>query len=254
MMKMEGLLFDCDGVLAETERDGHRVAYNQAMSALGIDAQWSPEEYGELVLVSGGKERLKYYFGKYPERFPPGDFNGELIQQIYIKKTGIFKELAGAGNMPPRSGIARVIREAHELDIKLFVCSTSHRESVETLLRRNYGEECCSWFTELFCGDIVARKKPAPDIYLLARDSYKLDPSLCFVVEDSRNGLLAARGAGMHCLITQSCYTREENFDEADIVAASLGDPGGEEGRIVRSSRTIPQRGYITVADLVSFL
>jgi beta-phosphoglucomutase-like phosphatase (HAD superfamily) len=253
-MKMEGLLFDCDGVLAETERDGHRVAYNQAMKALDIRAEWSPEEYGELVLISGGKERLKYYFAKYPERFPARRFNGELIQEIYLKKTAIFKEMANAGSMPPRSGIARIIREAHGLEIKLFVCSTSHRESVETLIRRNYGEECLSWFAGLFCGDAVARKKPAPDIYLLARDSCGLDGGRCFVVEDSRNGLLAARGAGMHCLITQSCYTAEEDFSEADLVATCLGDPGGEESRIVRSSRTILQRGYITVADLVSFL
>jgi HAD superfamily hydrolase (TIGR01509 family) len=224
------------------------------MNALGIKAEWSPEEYGELVLISGGKERLKYYFGKYPERFPPGEFNGELIGQIYLKKTGIFKEMAAAGNMPPRSGIARIIREAHEGGVKLFVCSTSHRESVETLLRRNYGEEPRSWFTGLFCGDAVPRKKPAPDIYLLAADSCGLDPRRCFVVEDSRNGLLAAKGAGMHCLITQSCYTAEEDFSEADLVATSLGDPGGEVSRVIRSSREIPQRGFITVADLVSFL
>jgi HAD superfamily hydrolase (TIGR01509 family) len=253
-MKLQALLFDCDGVLAETERDGHRVAYNRAMKESGVEAEWTVEEYAELVLVSGGKERLKFYFEKYPDRFPPDQFNLELIQQIYLKKTAIFKAMVQEGALPPRSGIARIIREAHEEGILLFVCSTSHRESVEALLRHNYGEECLSWFTELFCGDVAAHKKPAPDIYILAGNKYALERERCFVIEDSRNGLLAALGAGMRCLITESYYTTGEDFTEADMVVNCLGDPGGEESRIIKSSRPVSSRGYITVADFVSFL
>jgi beta-phosphoglucomutase-like phosphatase (HAD superfamily) len=253
-MRLQALLFDCDGVLAETERDGHRVAYNQAMKEMGIAAEWSAGEYAELVLVSGGKERLRFYFEKHPDKFPPGRFNADLIQQIYLKKTAIFKAMVHEGALPPRSGIARLIREAHEEGVLLFVCSTSHRESVEALIHHNYGEECLSWFTELFCGDIVARKKPAPDIYRLAGDKYGLEGDRCFIIEDSRNGLLAAAGAGMHCLITESYYTGGEDFTEADMVVSCLGDPGGEEGRILNSSRPVSPRGYITVADLVSLL
>jgi phosphoglycolate phosphatase-like HAD superfamily hydrolase len=100
-MKLQALLFDCDGVLAETERDGHRVAYNRAMREMGIDAVWSEEEYGELVLVSGGKERLKYYFNKYASRFPSDKYNSDLIQDIYLKKTGIFKSMANSDSLPP---------------------------------------------------------------------------------------------------------------------------------------------------------
>ncbi|MDR0622934.1 MAG: HAD-IA family hydrolase, partial [Treponema sp.] len=248
------LLFDCDGVLAETERDGHRVAYNRAMKESGIKAEWTVEEYAELVLISGGKERLKFYFEKYPEKFPPERFNSELIQEIYLKKTAIFKAMVQGGDLPPRSGIARIIREAHEGGILLFVCSTSHKESVEALLRYNYGEEYLSWFTELFCGDIVVHKKPAPDIYTLAGNKYRLEKKRCFVIEDSRNGLLAAKGADMRCLITESYYTTGEDFTGADIVVNCLGDPGGEQGRIIQSSRPVPSRGYITVADLDSLL
>jgi len=249
-MKMQALLFDCDGVLAETERDGHRVAYNKAMKELGIDAEWTEKEYGELVLISGGKERLKNYFNKYPSRFTSDKYNSDLIQEIYLKKTEIFKYMANNGSLPPRSGIARIIREAHEEGLLLFVCSTSHQESVKALLSHNYGEECLTWFTKLYCGDVVAKKKPAPDIYLFARNEFNLDGNHCFVIEDSRNGLLAALGAGMHCLITQSFYTVDEDFSEADIVTNCLGDPGGEEAKILNSSRPIPERGYITAADL----
>ena len=253
-MKIQALLFDCDGVLAETERDGHRVAYNRAMRELGIDAEWSETEYAELVLVSGGKERLKYYFNKYPSRFPSDKYNGDLIQGIYLKKTGIFKDMANSGSLPPRSGIARVFREAHENGLFLFVCSTSHKESVEALLSHNYGKECLNWFTKLYCGDVVAKKKPAPDIYLLAKNEFNLDAARCFVIEDSRNGLLAAGGAGMHCLVTQSFYTVEEDFSEADITTTCLGDPEGEKSRILKSAKPIPDKGYITVADLDTFL
>ena len=253
-MKLQALLFDCDGVLAETERDGHRVAYNKAMKELGVPGEWSEEEYAEMVLVSGGKERLKYYFNKYPSRFPVDKFNSELIQDIYLTKTGIFKAMANSGALPPRSGIARIFREAHENGILLFVCSTSHKESVEALLRHNYGEECVPWFKKLYCGDVVAKKKPAPDIYLLAKEEFNLDAGRCFVIEDSRNGLLAAGGAGMHCIVTQSFYTVEEDFSEADITVNCLGDPDGEQCRILKSTKPMQERGYITVADLDQFL
>jgi HAD superfamily hydrolase (TIGR01509 family) len=253
-MKLQALLFDCDGVLAETERDGHRVAYNRAMKELGVAAEWPVEEYAKLVLISGGKERLKFYFEKDPDKFPPDRFNSDLIQWIYLKKTAIFKAMVHDGALPPRSGIARMIEEAHEEGILLFVCSTSHQESVEALIRHNYGKRCLSWFTELFCGDIVSHKKPAPDIYTLAGTKYKLKGDCCFIIEDSRNGLLAAREAGMHCLITPSYYTIGEDFTEADMVVNCLGDPDGEQSLVIKSSRPVPQRGYITIADLASLL
>ncbi|MDR0641833.1 MAG: HAD-IA family hydrolase [Treponema sp.] len=251
-MNLRALLFDCDGVLAETERDGHRVAYNRAMKSLGIDAQWQADEYGELVLISGGKERLKYYFEKDRAKFPDDKFGTELIQKIYVEKTAIFKEMVNRGDMPPRPGIARIVEEAHGAGILLFVCSTSHRESVEALLKKNYGEQVFSWFTELFCGDVVAKKKPAPDIYLLAKNKYGLDPACCCVIEDSRNGLLAAKAAGMRCLITKSYYTRHEDFSEADGVASSLGDPGGEEA-LICGGRLRKDLTYISLEDIRGF-
>jgi HAD superfamily hydrolase (TIGR01509 family) len=253
-MNLQALLFDCDGVLAETERDGHRVAYNQALKTFGIEAEWNAEEYAELVLISGGKERLKYFFNKYPKKFSSKINNQEIIQQLYLKKTEIFKNMANNGVMPPRSGIARIAKEAHEAGVKLFICSTAHKESVEALVRHNYGEECLRWFNELFCGDDVKNKKPAPDIYLLAKDKYKLAPEFCFVVEDSRNGLLAARGAGMHCIITQSYYTTGEDFTEADFVVNCLGDPGGEKAHLTKACNLDISRGYITVSDLETAL
>jgi HAD superfamily hydrolase (TIGR01509 family) len=253
-MKLQAILFDCDGVLAETERDGHRVAYNRAMTDLNIEVQWSEDEYAELVLISGGKERLWHYFSLNRARFPEHRFGREIIQRIYEKKTEIFKAMARDGALPPRAGIARVITEAHNLGISLFVCSTSHRESVESLLRRNYGEHCLAWFTELLCGDIVPHKKPAPDIYLLVKDKYHMDPECCCVIEDSRNGLLAAKGAGMRCLVTQSYYTTAENFTEADMVVSCLGDPNGEAIRVIKKGKARLKSPWITIADIEALL
>ena len=253
-MELQALLFDCDGVLAETERDGHRVAYNQSMMENGIDAKWSIEEYAELVLISGGKERLRYYFKKNPEKFPAERFDDELIQKIYLKKTALFKEMINTGALPPRPGVGRIINEAHEKGVQLFVCSTSHRESVEALLSHNYGTHVVKWFTELFCGDSVARKKPAPDIYILVRDTYKLDTERCIVIEDSRNGLLAAKGAGMHCFITSSFYTKDEDFKEADAVVTCLGDSDGEKAKIIQPGRLKLPLEIISLEDINSLL
>ncbi|QQO08102.1 HAD-IA family hydrolase [Breznakiella homolactica] len=250
MMKLQALLFDCDGVLAETERDGHRVAYNRAMQDAGISEQWSPEEYAELVRISGGKERLRFFFEKNPEKFPPDIFGRDMIENIYSSKTVIFKEMVQEGLLLPRTGILRLITEAHEKNVLLFVCSTSHRESVETLIRKNYGDTCFGWFAGVFCGDIVARKKPAPDIYILAAEKHSLQPDRCCVIEDSRNGLLAAKNAGMHCVITRSYYTAGEDFSEADLVVSSLGDPGGERSEISADSPAAAGQGYISIADI----
>lgn len=250
--KLQAVLFDCDGVLAETERDGHRAAYNAAFREMDVDACWSPGDYGSLLTVSGGKERMRSFFSSNPQRYPPDRFDENLIRILYERKTEIYREMCRTGLLPARPGIVRFLREAHAAAVCLFVCSTSRRESVEELLRADAGEESPGWFTDLLCGDIVPRKKPAPDIYNLAKRKFRLNPELCVVIEDSRNGLLAAKGAGMHCLVTPSFYTAGENFDEADAVVSSLGDPDGEKTRVLRQGQLRFSGGWIGIRDLSS--
>ena len=197
---------------------------------------------------------MKYYFEKHSECLPSNANVPSLIQVLYEKKTVLFKQMVNEGSLPPRSGIARLVQEARHAGVLLFVCSTSHKESVQALVRHNFGEEYVAFFTEFLCGDIVPRKKPAPDIYLLAKDKYKLDPSRCFVVEDSRNGLIAAKEAGMHCIITPSYYTLTEDFSEADTVVSCLGDPGAEKTALIRGKPPQSQKGFITIEDLDSLL
>jgi HAD superfamily hydrolase (TIGR01509 family) len=251
MPDLKAIIFDCDGVLAETEKDGHRVAFNRVFKEENLGVVWEVEEYGELVEISGGKERMKHYFEKQ------GGLNGnpiddELIARMHKRKTDVFTKLVDEGRMPPREGIARLIDDAYAKGIRLFVCSTSSEQSVVSLIKALFGEDRYKKFEAILAGDIVKAKKPAPDIYNLVKERYGLRGGECVVIEDTRNGLLAACGAGMHCVATVSFYSGNEDFKEADLVVSSLGDPGGEPIRVLRPAPALSGRAlaYVTVEDL----
>lgn len=222
---LKAIIFDCDGVLVDTERDAHRVGFNRAFRKFGIEAEWGVELYGKLLLVAGGKERMRAYFDEYgwPED-QVAEFGGrdELIGQLHRTKTQITSELVSS--LPVRSGILRLVDEARAARVKLGVCTTSNPKFIDAVLDL-FGPERKAAFDFVHAGDIVASKKPAPDIYLLALETLALPANECVVIEDSRNGLLAAKGAGLPCLITTSTYTMDEDFAEADRVVSELGDP-----------------------------
>ncbi len=217
---MQALIFDCDGVLVDTERDGHRVSFNEAFAELGIDCVWSVERYGELLLTAGGKERMRRHF---EETGWPADIEDRdaLIATIHKRKTAIFMHLIEEGSLPLRPGIARIVDEAIANGITLAVCSTSNEKAVQAVVDVMLGPER-SEKIRVFAGDVVAAKKPAPDIYNLAARTLGLDPGHCVVIEDSNNGLRAAKAAGMHCVVTISSYTGEEDFSLADRVVDDL--------------------------------
>ncbi len=220
---MEALIFDCDGVLVDTERDGHRVAFNMAFKEMGIPVEWSIQEYKELVKVAGGKERMEFYFDKFgwPKKF----FDKEkLIIDLHSQKTKFFMQLIETGKLPLRSGVMRIVDEAIAAGIKLAICSTSNEKSVNLIVKKLLGEDRKTQFNGIFAGDVVSRKKPDPEIYNLCASKLNLNPRNCFVIEDNRNGLLAAKAAGFNCIVTTNDYTKQEDFSEADIVVGELGD------------------------------
>lgn len=219
---MKALIFDCDGVLVDTEKDGHRVAFNRAFAAAGIDAEWSVDLYGELLKIAGGKERMTHYFDRHG--WPAGQTAATLIPDLHKKKTALFKELVASGALPLRPGINRIVDAAHAAGIRLAVCTTSAPDSVDGVLDL-MGAERKGYFELVLAGDVVAKKKPDPEIYALARNTLELAPGECVVIEDSKNGLRAALGAGMPCLITTSTYTVDEDFTGAARVEPALGDP-----------------------------
>jgi HAD superfamily hydrolase (TIGR01509 family) len=225
-MPVKALLFDCDGVLADTERDAHRVAFNQAFELAGLDVHWNVDQYGGLLRVAGGKERLRAYFeaSGWPEDAAGRD---ELVRRLHALKTRCFEEIVESGEVRMRSGIARIIDAASAAGLTLAVCSTSSEQSVEALLKSVVGAARSRKFAGVFAGDRVPEKKPDPAIYLLACAELAVAPADCLAIEDSRNGLRAAVAAGVPCVVTHSAYTIDEDFREAIAVYPELGDPPG---------------------------
>jgi len=220
---IKALIFDCDGVLVDTERDAHRVGFNLAFREMGIDAEWDVELYGRLLLVAGGKERMRAYFDEFgwPAGTATDAQKDELILALHQTKTRITSELVAS--LPVRPGILRIIDEAIAAGVRLGVCTTSNPKFIDAVLDL-FGPARKAAFEFVHAGDVVAKKKPAPDIYLLALQTLGLPPHDCMVIEDSRNGLLAATGAGLPTLITTSTYTVDEDFTGAVRVVPELGD------------------------------
>jgi HAD superfamily hydrolase (TIGR01509 family) len=228
---IKAIIFDCDGVLADTERDGHRVAFNKAFAQKGYAIEWSVELYGKLLEISGGKERMIHYLDSYgwPSNVvdlatPYGADKDALIKELHKLKTDLFIQIIESGELPLRPGIARLIDEAIAADVTLAICSTSHERAVNLVAEKLLGSERKTRFSAILAGDVVSKKKPDPEIYNLASERLSLEPSKCVVIEDSRNGLLAAKAAGMYCVITTNGYTKEEDFTEADLIVSELGD------------------------------
>ncbi|MGZ3246644.1 MAG: HAD-IA family hydrolase [Croceibacterium sp.] len=222
---LKAIIFDCDGVLVDTERDGHRVGFNRAFKEFGIDAEWDVPLYGKLLQVAGGKERMRAYFDEYgwPDSAGSDEVKDALIKDLHKDKTEITAGLVSEGALPLRPGIARIVDEAVAAGVTLGVCTTSNPLFIDAVLDL-FGPDRKAKFAFVHAGDCVMRKKPDPEIYELAKVSLHLPVEQCVVIEDSRNGLLAAKGAGLPCLITTSTYTVNEDFSEADRVVPELGD------------------------------
>ncbi len=254
------LIFDCDGVLGDTEQFGHLPAFNQMWRELGVPWQWSVEEYGRKLKIGGGKERMASLFREpeflkaFPQCPTTPEAQKEMVAVWHKRKTEIYKEIILSGKIPPRSGVKRLSEEALNAGWILAVASTSAPESVNAVLRHAMGEATAARFSLVLAGDCVKAKKPAPDIYLLAAKELGVSPAECVVVEDSNNGVVAAAAAGMKCVVTVSGYTREEDFSQAAIVLTCLGDPGGEDCEVLENRSAARPRGYFRLEDLENVL
>lgn len=225
-MNIKALIFDVDGTLADTERDGHRPAFNMSFAEAGLDWYWSPELYGELLSVTGGKERILYYLGHHrPEFRPEQGALEEFVAGLHRCKTRHYLELLKHGEIPLRPGVTRLLNEARTSGLRLAIATTTTPENVTGLLRSTLGEDAIRWFEVIAAGDVVPAKKPAPDIYLYAMAQLGLQPEECLAIEDSDNGLIAARTARLQTLITVNDYTREHEFAEAFAIVDHLGEP-----------------------------
>jgi HAD superfamily hydrolase (TIGR01509 family) len=254
---VSALVFDCDGVLADTERFGHLPAFNQTFEEFGLPVQWSEEEYGRALGIGGGKERLRSLLTPafVARAGLPADPDGQAaeIARWHARKTGRYVEMVREGRLPARPGIARIVAEARAAGWALAVCSTSAEPSVRAILEHAVGAETAAGFLVL-AGDVVPAKKPAPDIYLLALERLGLPPSEVVVIEDSRNGLLAAHAAGLATVVTVNGYTRDEDFGEAALVVSSLGDPGEQPIEVLADRAGVRPGRYLALSDLAACL
>jgi HAD superfamily hydrolase (TIGR01509 family) len=226
-VELQALLFDVDGTLADTERDGHRVAFNAAFAEAGLDWHWSEELYGELLAVTGGKERIRYYLANWRADYQlPADADG-FIAGLHAAKTRHYTKLLGRGEIPLRPGVERLLKAAREAGLRLAIATTTTPENVTALLANTLGEAAIGWFEVIAAGDIVPAKKPAPDIYVWAMQQLGLSPAQCMAFEDSHNGVRSVRDAGIHTLlITTNGYTAGDDFTGASAVLDQLGEPG----------------------------
>jgi len=221
---LEALIFDLDGTMADTE-EAHRQAFNAAFLEHGLSWDWSRRTYTELLLVSGGKERIAAYVETLREKEDEKAKLRALVGSIHRIKTRIYNELITEGRVPLRTGVARLVREAHAAGRKLAIASTTTASNVTQLITNALGQEAYHWFGAIVCGDHVANKKPAPDIYELALAELRLQAPDCVAFEDSASGVKAARAAGLFTVVTPTFWTSEQDLGDADLLLRDLGDP-----------------------------
>ena len=250
MAQIKAIFFDQDGVIIDTERDGHRVSFNMTFKEFGFTDEWSVDYYHELLQIAGGKERMKHHAQTkgFSKPIPPEELD-ELVKTMHKRKTALFVELIETGKLPLRPGIHRFMQEAMQAGLIIGVCTTSNEQAAHAIAYKVLSD---IKFNFVLAGDIVSKKKPDPEIYNLALSKAGVKPEECIVIEDSRNGVLAGKAAGMHVVATTNVYTEKENLNDADIIVTCLGDAQGEKGAMSKGAIT-GYNGVLHIDQLVKF-
>lgn len=225
---LRALIFDVDGTLAETE-EAHRQAFNEIFAEEGVAADWPDPAndwswdralYTRLLETTGGKERIAAYLRDDLD-IDPAPWR-ERIAAIHVKKTARFGEILAGGGLGLREGVKETVEAARARGVRLAIATTTSRPNVEAVCRAGFGAAASEVFEVIAAGDEVAKKKPAPGVYELALERLGLPAEACVALEDSRNGLDAALGAGLRCVVSPSLYTAHQRFDGAAAVINPL--------------------------------
>ena len=224
MTTFDALIFDVDGTLADTE-ELHRQAFNEAFFSCGVDWRWGPALYSGLLRTTGGKERIAAYISQLQLSAAERGRLLRLIPEMHAAKTRLYREMVAQGHACPRPGVKRLMQEARAAGLQLAIASTTSPENVDSLLQSSFGRQVPGWFNVIATGDVVPKKKPAPDIYNLALERLGVAPERAIAFEDSQIGVQSARAAGLFTVATPSLWTIGQDFSAADIVLTSLADP-----------------------------
>lgn len=227
MTPLKALIWDVDGTLAETERDGHRVAFNLAFEACGVPWHWDEAHYGHLLNVSGGLERLLYDMASRADAPVLPNERQALAQVVHARKTEIYVELVNDGVIPLRPGVAELMAQCRERGVRMAIATTTHRTNVEALLRVHLGPRWAQQFDALVCGEDVTLKKPDPEVYQKVLSSLDLEPLHTVAIEDSPGGVAAACAADVPVIVTQSAYFANATIDGAIAIGPGLHERRG---------------------------
>ncbi|HVM36415.1 MAG TPA: HAD-IA family hydrolase [Actinomycetota bacterium] len=229
--RLDAVIFDVDGTLVDSERDGHRVAFNRAFEDLDLPFRWDEALYGELLLVTGGKERLRHFLSG--ENVGADDID-RLVPELHRLKNEHFLKLVTDGAIPARPGVERVIRALEERRTRIAIATTGSREWVEPLVDSLFGLER---FEHVVCGDDVSTKKPDPELYNVTLDRLGVAPTNSVAIEDSLQGLRSAKAAGVTCIVVTNDYTKNHDLSAADLLLHSYDELTPERIEAVHAQR-----------------
>ena len=219
-MKLEGIIFDVDGTIGDTE-DIHRQAFNKAFSEYNLNWHWSRKKYHELLFISGGKERIR----KCLTEDNTINIDNSFIKELHKCKSEYYRSMLISADIKLRPGIKRLITEAKNLNIKLGIATNSSSANLTTLIKKNLDTQPEQLFNTIVTSDIVLEKKPSPEIYYRALLNLNLSAENCVAIEDTTNGNISALTTGLRTIITTHAYTRDNDFNGASLVINNLGEP-----------------------------
>ncbi len=236
------ILWDVDGTLAETERDGHRVAFNQAFETLGVPWRWNVQRYGELLAVTGGRERLLFDMQTQPLAPPHAAERESLAQRLHALKNQRYAQIVASGALPLRPGVRELMADCAHAQVRMAVVTTTSRVNVEALLGAHLGARWQLNFAVVVTAQEAPQKKPDPQAYHLALQRLQLPASAVLAIEDSPAGVKAARAADVPVIVTRSCYFPEHPVPGALAVGPSLGQTAGWQPAVTVGARGVPER------------
>ena len=222
-MLLSAVLFDVDGTISETE-DFHRKSFNEAFKEFNLDWFWDEAIYKELINIGDGKERIEYHIKRaWPEMLEYKNLT-KYINSIHKVKNEIFKDFIMDSDITFRPGVLRLINELRENNIRIAIVSSTTQDDLLTLFKNGLNMDPTSTFDLIAHGGCTENKRPSPEIYEWILEKLRIAPQSCVAIEDSLRGLRSAVNANINVLVTPSLYTKNENFEEANIVVSSLGE------------------------------
>lgn len=226
MAPLQALLWDVDGTLADTEQEGHRPAFNGAFAEAGLPWHWDRPTYQRLLAVTGGRERIRAWLGEQqswpaaagddPSSWDPTGW----IENLHLRKQAHYRQRLAEGPLPLRPGVERLLLEAQAAGLRQALVTTSGRSAVQALLQPYPRLQSC--FELWICGEDVGAKKPHPEGYERALAALGISAGSAIAIEDSAQGLAAARGAGLAVVISGWAAGENSLTGDGSLAGAAL--------------------------------